>query len=73
MRSFLAVFVAFEVLIDEDERPGSVIRRGNGSEEGMKGNNIVKELASPGRITASTKLFCFAIVFASMLTMVMSS
>ena len=36
VHSLLAVFVAFEVLNDEDKTPEGE-RQGNGSEEGMKG------------------------------------
>ena len=46
--TILAVFVAFEVLSDEDKNPGKG-KQDSGSEEGRKGdnyfNNIVNELS----------------------------
>ena len=48
VRTILPVFVAFEVLFDEDKNPGKG-KQGSGSEEGRKGdnyfNNTVKELS----------------------------
>ena len=38
VRSLLALFVAFEVLNDEDKKNSEGERQGNCSEEGMKGD-----------------------------------